>query len=331
LEKALVFLGKTPLTERTQQGVSLASELVESPLSGGNRVKALEGTSSCDVLILTVDHHSVPLTARMVDSLRKLKFFDRTVLVIVRNGSGSTAASSSQFPCESAENIWIQESATNRGYFGGVRHGLEWFRLFRSDLPPWIIVCNNDIRIEQSDFFERLSQLDPGSVGVIAPKIISCRTGLNQNPFMVRRPGRWRVGELRFWLKSYYLASIHEKLSEWKKTSVSLKQRLLTRTSEETGSQPTAIYAPHGSFLIFSKQFFARGGFLDDGAFLYHEEISVAEISKKIGLPIVYWPELCVLHDEHSTIGRRFTRSIYESRRKSFHYLTTNYLADLAR
>ena len=283
------------------------------------------------VLIITVDHQSAELTARMTESLKRIKGNSAICIVIVRNGSGSGVAGSTRFLCESSENVWIYQSAENRGYFGGARQGLAWFQEAHGDLPPWIIVCNNDIRIEQTDFFERLSQLDPNSVGVIAPKILSCRTGLNQNPFMVRRPGRWRVGELRFWLKSFYLAFVHEKMSEWKKKRLSLQQRLLPRTSERAGPQPTAIYAPHGAFLIFSKQFFARGGFLDDGTFLYHEEISVAEVSKKIGLPIVYWPELCVLHDEHSTTGRRFTRSIYEIQKQSFQYLTRNYLADLDR
>ena len=285
----------------------------------------------CRVLIITVDHQSAELSARMTENLKRIKGNSDLSLVIVRNGSSSGVAGSARFPCESSANVWIHESATNRGYFGGARQGLEWFQEAQGDLPPWIIVCNNDIRIEQADFFERLSQLDPNGVGVIAPNIISCRTGLNQNPFMVRRPGRWRVGELRFWLKSYYLAFVHEKMSEWKKTGVSLKQRFLPRTSKGAGLQPTAIYAPHGSFLIFSRQFFARGGFLDDRYFLYHEEISVAEICRKIGLPIVYCPELCVLHDEHSTTGRHFTRSIYECQRQSLQYLSTNYLADLVR
>src|SRR4029077_1138961 len=159
----------------TQKAFS-AAEPAQPQFFKSNRVNPLEDSSSSRVLILTVDHHSASLTARMVESLRKLKLFHKTSIVIVRNGSGATCASSSQSPCESAENVWIRESATNRGYFGGVRHGLEWFQLFRSDWPEWIIVCNNDIRIEQSDFFERLGHLDPASIGVIAPKIISSRT-----------------------------------------------------------------------------------------------------------------------------------------------------------
>lgn len=285
----------------------------------------------CRVLIITVDHQSAELTARMRENLKRIKGNSDVSLIIVRNGSRSGVAGSTPSPCASSDNVWIHESAANRGYFGGAKQGLARFQEAQGDLPPWIIVCNNDIRIEQADFFERLSQLDPNGIGVIAPKIISCRTGLSQNPFMVRRPGRWRVGELRFWLKNYYLAFAHEKMSEWMKTGLSLKQRFLPRTSAGARLQPTLIYAPHGSFLIFSKEFFARGGFLDDRSFLYHEEISVAEICRKLGLPIVHCPELCVLHDEHSTTGRRFTRSIYECQRQSLQYLSANYLADLVR
>ena len=283
------------------------------------------------MLILTVDYHSADLTARMVESLTRLRRFDKTLLVIVRNGFDSGVAKSTQLHCQSTENVWLHNCTTNRGYFGGAKQGLQWFQEARGDLPPWIIVCNNDIRFEQTDFLERLRQLDASKVGVIAPRILSCRTGLNQNPFMVRRPGRWRVSELRFWLKNYYLAFLHEKLSQWKRTGMHLRKRFSERKLGGPGSLSGAIYAPHGSFLIFSNEFFKRGGFLDDGSFLYHEEISVAEICRSIGLPIMYHSELCVLHDEHSTTGPRFNRTIYKQQKQSFEYLSANYLADLVR
>jgi len=280
-------------------------------------------------VIVTVEHQAVASTARMIESLRCLRLSYEVEVVIVQNGSRPSEGEKLRPDCLPIGNVWVVESGTNRGYLGGVKLGLEWFRKTQGELPEWVIVCNNDIRIEQPDFFDRLSLIDRRAVGVIAPRILSSQTGLDQNPFMVRRPGRWRVGELRFWLKSYYLAFVHEKMSEWKKTGVSLKQRFLESTSERAGLQPTAIYAPHGSFLIFSKQFFERGGFLDDGFFLFHEEIAVAETCRQVGLPIVYYPELCVHHEEHSSNGRRFTRSIYERQRQSFQHLTSKYLADL--
>jgi len=69
------------------------------------------------------------------------------------------------------------------------------------------------------------------------------------------------------------------------------------RTSQ--GMDPTEIYAPHGSFIIFSREYFERGGSLKPGAFLYAEELFVAETCRRLGLKAVYWPVIQVAHDEH--------------------------------
>ena len=285
----------------------------------------------CRGLIITVDHGSPGSTARLLASLKRTQGKMALSFLVVRNGSNLRDSDRTSCTPESTEKLWVLESARNRGYFGGVKQGLEWFQETQGNLPEWIIICNNDIRIEQDDFFERLSQLNSLGTGVIAPKIISSRTGLNQNPFMVRRLGRWRLNELRFWLKSYYLAFAHEKMSAWKHAGMSLKCRFFHSSREGRSDPPKPIYAPHGAFLIFSKEFFRRGGFVDDRSFLYHEEISVAEICSKIGLPILYFPELCVLHDEHSSTGRRFTRALYERQKESLQHLTASYLGDLVR
>jgi GT2 family glycosyltransferase len=265
----------------------------------------------------------------MVESLKCLRRFDEICVVIVSNGLKSDQSTIPSSYLSPLENLSIVNSDKNRGYFGGLKMGLEWFRKTHGGLPSWIIACNNDIRIEQTDFFEKLSRLEHGNVGVIAPEIICSETGLDQNPFMLRRPGRWRIGELHFWLRSYYLAFIHEEMSLWKSRAEALRRRFL-RKSEEPCKKPGArIYAAHGAFLIFSRQFFELGGFLDDGFFLFHEEISIAEICWKLGLAIFYHPQLSILHDEHSTIGRRFTRTTYLYQKQSFHHLMANYLTDL--
>jgi GT2 family glycosyltransferase len=207
-------------------------------------------------VIVTVEHQAVASPARMIESLRCLRLSDEVEVVIFQNGSRPSGSETLQSDCTPIGNVWVVESTTNRGYFRGFQSGLEWFRETHGELPEWVIVCNNDIRIEQPDFFDSLSSIDRRAFGVIAPRILSSQTNLDQNPFMVRRPSRGRVGELCVWLKSYYLAFVLEKLSEWKKTGLTLKQRFLQSTPERAGSQPTAIYLPHGSFLIFSKQFF---------------------------------------------------------------------------
>lgn len=278
-------------------------------------------------LLITVEHQSPDLTARLFSSVRRAYTQSDLFLLTVQNGPDSLVTDAPCSSQKSDENSWVLGLGPNRGYLGSAKQGLAWFKEKQPDSPDWIIVCNNDIRIEQPDFFEHLNQLDPRSAGVLAPRIISCKTGLDQNPFMERRLGRLRVAELRFWLRSYYSALLHEQMSTWKHRIMSLT-RVSARRKERT-DQPRQIYAPHGSFMIFSRQFFACGGFLDGGFFLFHEEISIAEIARKVGFPILYYPKLSVLHDEHSSTGARFTRAKYECQKRSFRHLTTDYLADL--
>jgi GT2 family glycosyltransferase len=64
---------------------------------------------------------------------------------------------------------------------------------------------------------------------------------------------------------------------------------------------PRTIYAPHCSFVIFNRKYFETGGTLKHGAFLFGEEIFVAETVRNLGFRIIYDPRFFVLHREHAT------------------------------
>jgi GT2 family glycosyltransferase len=95
----------------------------------------------------------------------------------------------------------------------------------------------------------------------------------------------------------------------------------------DVNTKSEAIYAAHGSFFIFSRRYFEGGGFLDGNLFLYGEEISVAEICRSLGLPVVYEPSLCVLHKEHQSTGKALNRFTYECQKRAMHYVTSRYLS----
>jgi GT2 family glycosyltransferase len=78
--------------------------------------------------------------------------------------------------------------------------------------------------------------------------------------------------------------------------------RKLTGASAVLGRVPGGtIYAPHGSFLIFSSEYFRAGGSLDFPCFLFGEEVYLAEVLRKLGLDVVYEPSLEVVHQEHKS------------------------------
>jgi GT2 family glycosyltransferase len=93
----------------------------------------------------------------------------------------------------------------------------------------------------------------------------------------------------------------------------------------DLSTQP--IYAAHGSFFIFSRRFFEAGGFFDQDLFLYGEEISVAEICRSLGLPIIFVPALSLWHNEHASTGRAITRSSYERQKKALEHVNARYFS----
>src|SRR5690606_22306175 len=100
----------------------------------------------------------------------------------------------------------------------------------------------------------------------------------------------------------------------WYRSLVRLRRRI-RRDRSETLSSMHPIYAPHGSFVLFSRGYFENGGILDYPLPLYGEEIFVAETCRAIGADVVYVPEIEVQHDEHVSTrllnSKRVSRSMY--------------------
>lgn len=279
--------------------------------------------------IVTVNYKSAFSMLGFLGSLSHTKAFSEITIVIADNSSGEEDLSSLRQAISQLSNVELLASAVNRGYFGGARFALEHYLAQGRELPDWVIVCNHDVLIEDPDFFSKLFLQDPMATGVIAPRIQILPKGLDQNPFMRYRPGKVRWNVLRLAYSSYGLALIWDWISRKKKAlrSSDWMPRSAGKPSEKVQSEP--IYAAHGSFFIFSRRYFEKGGYLDGNLFLYGEEISVAEICRSLDLPIVYEPSLRVLHDEHRSTGRTISRFSYECQKKALRYITTYYLHGL--
>jgi GT2 family glycosyltransferase len=89
-----------------------------------------------------------------------------------------------------------------------------------------------------------------------------------------------------------------------------LKLVLLTLSKNRKGKVniPGKIFAPHGSCIIFNKNYFERGGTLEPISFLFGEEMFIGETARRINLEVVYVPDLQVSHTEHSSFGNFISR-----------------------
>lgn len=85
------------------------------------------------------------------------------------------------------------------------------------------------------------------------------------------------------------------------------------------------IYAPHGSFIIFSKYFFQKGGYLDNNLTMYGEELTTAEITRRLNLSVHYHPDLEVIHVDHSSNEINWFKS-FVATKKAYYYFLKEYL-----
>ncbi len=273
------------------------------------------------IAFITVNYKDTYYTRQFVDSLIKLDGFSECQVVVVDNkSSDKTQTELEKLKNKYPDNVSIFYASDNLYYWGGAAFAINKLYSNKSNMPDWLIVCNNDILVEQQDFLIRLCSLDYREYGVIAPAIISLASGKDQNPFRINTLSRKEQLRWKLFFTHYYVAKL---MLLCRDLFISLK--LKSRHKKNSFSEQK-IYAPHGSFVIFSKFFFEKGGYLDSNFELYGEENTTAEIAKKIGLSVYYYPSLNVLHHEHTSIGKEFTKQRYYKERKSYKYFCKNYL-----
>ena len=85
------------------------------------------------------------------------------------------------------------------------------------------------------------------------------------------------------------------------------------------------VYGVHGSFMIFTKSFFKKGGDFKHGAFLYNEEITVAEFCRKKSLKCFYDPSLSIEHREHGSVGMIYSSTTLKFLKEASRFAAETY------
>ncbi|MBV1735327.1 MAG: glycosyltransferase [Candidatus Desulforudis sp.] len=271
------------------------------------------------IAFVVVNYGDPSETEKFVMNVQNLAGSEKCLVVIVDNESTRESQQRLQQLESGFSHVEVINLEENLFYWGGARFALDHLAKRSTFTPQWIIVCNNDIEIVTEEFINDLLSLDYMQYGVIAPSIVSTITGRDQNPYRVRQLSR--IDQLRFRLQHahYYFG----KLFFWTRKLL-CKFRSYRRITSSNAAQE--IYAPHGSFVIFSKRFFEMGGYLDGGFRMYGEELTTAEIAKGIGASVLYSPFLKILHREHSTTGSTYTRQTARYNAEAYKYFVSRYL-----
>jgi len=259
---------------------------------------------SAAVVVVAVSYHGSRDLPGLVAGLRAGAGDWR--LVVVDNADDVREGEALRTAVAGDDRVRVVDAGSNLGYLGGARRGL-------AEVDPastrWLVVTNTDVRVAP-DFVERLAALPDDAI--VAPAVLSSVSGADQNPFLARRPSRATVLRWRAQFATVTGARLVVALGQL---------RSVLRRAGGSGiapiGRPCRIYAPHGSCLVLPASFFARPGSLDHGAFLFGEEITIAERARSLGCPVLYEPALVVHHDEHRATGWWRSRQLLAWQRES--------------
>lgn len=201
----------------------------------------------------------------------------------------------------------------NRGYGAGNNTGLT-AALAQTD-APFVVIANPDTRIESLP----LARLKAHGRAVIGPEVLG-RGGRLQNPLHYRRNPLvllfrrlFALTGLRFF---FFVSVFFNKL-----------ERAFFRRFGAKGAQ--RVYALHGSFLVFPREVLKElggGRLFDERMFLYCEENHVAERARAAGIPMIYDPELRILHREDGSSGdARLKAAHFDITRRSLQVFFKNW------
>ena len=204
----------------------------------------------------------------------------------------------------------------NVGYFPAFKIGFD--TLSGGADYDYVAISNVDLEVAPT-FFSQLAALrlpEAEKVGIVAPAILSKTRNNDSNPKTLVRPTRLGLQKNLFLFRHLWLLRWYQRLS-------ALKARTFPK-------MPGGIlmYAPHGSFIIFTKYFFTHGGSVDYPLFLYGEEDFVGEQCRRIGATVKYQPEMKVYDQDHASTGQEKLAFLASHHVRSLEYIVRTYHAD---
>lgn len=230
-------------------------------------------------------------------------------IVIVDNASpnGSGKHLLEKYACQ--KNVTILLNHENSGFARGNNVGYSFLRENRN--CDYIIIMNNDVLIDQTDFLSVIDGLyKKDEFAVLGPDIYCPAWKMRQNPARLNGLSKSRVDSL---CDSYQRWCMHPMLHYYKDLITDkVKKRTLQQIEGMESIDRDMAHEDvvlHGACYIFSKIFIEkRNDAFNSGTFLYMEEDILYYECKRLGLKMVYSPELKVKHlEEVSTSANHKT------------------------
>lgn len=253
------------------------------------------------VIFLCVNYNSYDALQEYLESINAAKQSCKNEVelkvIVGDNSQKSHQINTGKYDFQVEQIIFNQ----NTGYFGGISSAIK-----KSDVKlkeySYIIISNVDVKVA-TDFFEQLYiACFNDDIGCIAPSILSRLTGENRNPRLFHRYSLKKINILRIMYKIPFVFNVY----------LRCVSPIKSRFNKVNVAETKIIYAPHGSFMIFTKKFADFLQTMKFPSFLYGEEIFIGEELKKRKLKTVYYPPIKVFDEEHISTGKMKNRILFK-------------------
>jgi len=269
--------------------------------------------------IVTVNYGETSPTKSLIDSLSDVEFIGSIKVGIADNSASNESTSKLKQLTKARDlDITIFTNKKNYYYWPAAKKTINNLKKKFGSFPDWIIICNNDITFPDKNFFLRLSEINNKEYPIIGPNITNSQ-GKRLNPFMIAPLTKL---ERMFWDVYFFSYPLSGFISYIK----NILRVFYKRSYSDKLTANQKVYAVHGSSIIFSKHFFQNGGWIDDNFEMYGEELTVAEIAKKLNMPVTFVPQLQIVHNEHSSTKIIKNRFLFDKAKESHKYFKSVYL-----
>lgn len=271
------------------------------------------------ICIVILHYNTLDETIACVESIKKQITLDETVKIIVVDNSSPNGTGQRLVDLyNNDKDIDIILSDDNLGFAKG--NNLGYIHAMKKYNPDFIILSNNDVIIEQENFFQEIVDFyNENEFAVCGPDIFVPHRNIHQNPLSAegynlktlnKTIWKYRV-KLAFFRISRFLR-IYDKI-------LVIKNKVIEENKSFKYLHPHENVVVHGAFLIFSKKYlniFPNG--LYDKTFMYMEEFILFYLCKKRQLKIVYNPDFQIIHNEgvatRQSTKSRVDKNIFEFR-----------------
>lgn len=245
------------------------------------------------ISIITVNYNQLELTCALLDSIRKLSYSDHEVIVV----DNASKQNPQKYLAEHYPEVKFIRSETNLGFSGGNNLGI------RASKGDYIFYINNDAELTEGCLETLLALFDRiPDLGIVSPKL--CYYPSEENDFqdIIQYVGTTPVNNFTA-----------------RNETIGAKE---LDKNQYTKAQPTA-YA-HGAAMLIPRSVIEKVGLMDEGFFLYYEELDWCDQIRRAGYEIYVEPNALVYHKESVTVGKANPLKTYYINRNRIRFMRRN-------